>query len=42
MIVLDTHAWIWWLSNPRKLSARARHAIDETKGLGVCALELVW
>ncbi len=26
MIVLDTHAWIWFLDDPRKLSARARKA----------------
>jgi len=26
-MVLDTHALIWWVSNPAKLSARARRAI---------------
>jgi PIN domain nuclease of toxin-antitoxin system len=25
--VLDTHAWIWWVTNDRRLSARARTAI---------------
>ncbi len=38
MIVLDTHAWIWWVGEPQKLSARARHAIDATEALGVCAI----
>lgn len=29
MIVLDTHAWIWWLSNPENLSERGRAIIKE-------------
>jgi PIN domain nuclease of toxin-antitoxin system len=28
VIVLDTHAWIWWLSEPRLLSPKARRAVD--------------
>lgn len=28
MIVLDTHAWIWWVSSPEGLSPTARAAID--------------
>ena len=32
MILLDTHAWIWWVSQSPKLSAAARQAIEnETK-----------
>ncbi|MHB8764564.1 MAG: PIN domain-containing protein, partial [Deferrisomatales bacterium] len=27
-MVLDTHAWLWWVSDPGKLSATARAAID--------------
>lgn len=27
MIVLDTHTWLWWLSDPRQLSRRARAAV---------------
>lgn len=27
MIVLDTHAWLWWVSNPELLSATARKTI---------------
>lgn len=38
MIVLDTHAWIWWVAEPEKLSARAHHAIDAAEALGVCAI----
>lgn len=29
MILLDTHVWLWWLSNPEKLSAAAARAIDD-------------
>jgi PIN domain nuclease of toxin-antitoxin system len=29
MIVLDTHAWIWWVSSPEFLSATAKQIIDE-------------
>ncbi len=35
MIVLDTHAWLWWLSDPDKLSRRARSAIDAALGPGI-------
>ena len=29
MILLDTHAWIWWVSNPEELSEAARSRIDD-------------
>jgi PIN domain nuclease of toxin-antitoxin system len=29
MIVLDTHAWIWWVSSPVFLSETAKRIIDE-------------
>lgn len=38
MIVLDTHAWIWWLAQPRKLSQAARRAIDEAETIGISTL----
>jgi len=28
MIVLDTHVWLWWISNPENLSDCASQAID--------------
>jgi PIN domain nuclease of toxin-antitoxin system len=31
MIVLDTHAWIWYIDSPAKLSAPARDAIDAAR-----------
>lgn len=38
MIVLDTHAWLWWLAEPSKLSRAARQAIDEAETIGVSAI----
>jgi PIN domain nuclease of toxin-antitoxin system len=29
VILLDTHAWIWFVNDPRQLSKRARDAISE-------------
>jgi PIN domain nuclease of toxin-antitoxin system len=29
MIVLDTHAWVWWVSNPELLGNMARQVIDD-------------
>ncbi len=33
MIVLDTHAWVWWVADPQRLSRAARAAIDQAAGL---------
>lgn len=38
VIVLDTHAWLWWVSDPQRLSARALHAIEEADVLGVSSM----
>jgi PIN domain nuclease of toxin-antitoxin system len=27
LIVLDTNAWIWWVSDPSRLSSSARRAL---------------
>ena len=37
MIVLDTHTWIWWNSEPGKLSENASAALDEAQEIGVCS-----
>jgi len=29
VIVLDTHVWIWWISNPENLSSEASQAITK-------------
>ena len=38
MIVLDTHAWLWWLAEPSRLSRAARRAIDEAETIGVSTI----
>lgn len=38
MVVLDTHAWIWWVDDPSRLSPRARAAISEAEPVGVAAI----
>src|SRR4051812_44808296 len=38
MIVLDTHAWIWWAIGDQQLSDEARRAIDATDFIGVPAV----
>ena len=38
MIVLDTHAWIWWLTSPHKLGRRAALAIKTATRIGVSAI----
>jgi len=32
--VLDTHAWVWWVSKPEKLSRKQRSAIDRARQRG--------
>jgi PIN domain nuclease of toxin-antitoxin system len=42
-VVLDTHAWIWWVSEPAKLGRVARREIGRAKKIGVpaiCCLEV--
>lgn len=38
MILLDTHAWLWWLTDPDRLSEPARAAIDGAPRVGVSTL----
>ena len=38
MIILDTHAWLWWVSLSRKLGRNARDAIDRADRIGVCTI----
>jgi PIN domain nuclease of toxin-antitoxin system len=43
MTVLDTHAWIWWVSEPARLGKRARRILDGKTRVGVpaiCCLEV--
>jgi PIN domain nuclease of toxin-antitoxin system len=41
LIVLDTATWIWRASDPDRLTARARRAMDETERALVSAIS-VW
>jgi PIN domain nuclease of toxin-antitoxin system len=36
--LLDTHAWLWWLAEPRKLSPAARDSIDRADRIGVATI----
>lgn len=38
MIVLDTHVWLWWLSDPDRLSAAAREAVDAADEIAISAI----
>ena len=38
MIVLDTHAFVWWAAESSKLSTAARRAINASKRRGVPAI----
>lgn len=40
MILLDTHAWIWWQADPARLSGPAREAIDRATALAISTLSL--
>jgi PIN domain nuclease of toxin-antitoxin system len=36
--ILDTHAWIWWVSSPEKLGRKATQALRSARDLGVAAI----
>ncbi|HET7435117.1 MAG TPA: type II toxin-antitoxin system VapC family toxin [Thermoanaerobaculia bacterium] len=38
MIVADTHAFIWWMNNPRQLSHDALTALVEADKIGIAAI----
>lgn len=43
MIVVDTHAWLWWVNREAALSEPARRTIDGADEIGVpaiCAMEV--
>ncbi|MGE3488443.1 MAG: type II toxin-antitoxin system VapC family toxin [Vicinamibacterales bacterium] len=40
-IVLDTHAWIWWVTGDRRLSRRARAAIQKPLSRGEVWLSMI-
>ena len=40
MLVLDTHAWIWWAADKPKLSRKARAAIEAERSLAISDISL--
>ena len=38
MIVLDTHVWLWWLSEPSLLSKNASREIEKADRIGICSI----
>jgi PIN domain nuclease of toxin-antitoxin system len=38
VIVLDTHAWLWWVSDPARLSKPVTAAIEDEGSVGVSAV----
>jgi PIN domain nuclease of toxin-antitoxin system len=40
VVVLDTHAWIWFTDAPDRLSPPARRAIDDAGAVGVSAVSI--
>lgn len=41
MTVLDTHALVWWVAEPAKLSARARRAVNAGAAAGELAVSAI-
>ena len=38
MILLDTHAWIWWVTESKQLSAQAKKEIIKADTIGICII----
>jgi PIN domain nuclease of toxin-antitoxin system len=38
VIVLDTHAWLWWVSDPSRLSRAAHRRIRTATQIGISAI----
>jgi len=39
--LLDTHAWVWWVSEDRRLSRRARRAVEQAVDRDALWLSLI-
>lgn len=40
-IVLDTHAWVWWVTGDRRLSKRAKTTIERAQSRGELHLSMI-
>ena len=41
MIVLDTHAWVWWVADPRRLSRAVRDLIEASSSDGTVCISAI-
>ncbi len=41
LTLLDTHAWVWWVTEDRRRSAASRRAIDRSSARGTLGLSLI-
>ena len=41
-LLLDTHAFLWWLAGNRRLSRAARHAVEDTSNDVVVSAATAW
>ena len=39
--LLDTHAWVWWVTEDRRLPAATRRAIERSQGKGDLSVSLI-
>lgn len=40
MILLDTHAWVWWLNRDRKLKASTKRLIAEADAIAISPVSI--
>lgn len=40
MIVLDTHAWVWWLTKPERVGKKAMRALKGADRIGLPSLSI--
>ena len=38
MIILDTHAWIWWITESENLSVQATESVNKADIIGIAAI----
>ena len=41
LTLLDTHAWVWWVTEDRRLPATSRRAIDRSSARGMLGLSVI-
>jgi PIN domain nuclease of toxin-antitoxin system len=40
LIVLDTHVWIWWVSEPGRISSLAHATLSNAQKVGICPISI--